>query len=296
VETILSGKKWPMDWHRGVFGHGGKLWQEVPPEPAVNIKPGLMIGYIIHDSFWNARRQFAWDDPVGERYGDICEGIEWLMGRECFIEDEKGLYCPYMYNVAGYPRGHKRGYGFIGQAHFSVLVPLLENGEEYGPDLAERVMKATFADGLREDGFAFLDHPGCQSLLYYLIHQKKDREGKAPEPVKDLRVDAIGGGKVKLSWTSPAGAVKLQARYSPRRMVANLNWDRDTREYEFHPGEYANWWAAEHLQGEPKGKSSERQEFEASGLEPGTYHFALRCWDEKNRRSGISNQVKVEVK
>ena len=84
--------------------------------------------------------------------------------------------------------------------------------------------------------------------------------------------------------------------YAARKMVPNLNYDRVTRKYEFDPTQFSNWWAAEHLQGEPTGKPREKQSLTAEGLKPGTYYVAIRSWDTKNRRSAISNQVQIEVK
>jgi len=313
TKIVHNETKWNMDWQRGAFGHGGTEWHTIPPEPPISMSARLMIGYIIHDSFWLARSRFGWDDPVGERLADICEGIEWIMERECFLTDDQGYYKDgkdvygiYHYNLSGFPRGHKRGWGFIGPAHYSVMMPILRFGEEFSDGLAERVVRSSFASGLNESGFTYLDMPGCEALMYYLLHQKKQLDGSAPEAIKDLKAESLGGGKVKLSWTTPAGAAKFQARFSTRTMVPNLNWDRDKRVYEFHPDEYANWWAAEHLQGEPVPEPGKKQEFTAdmtTGLrvpgqefKPGTYLFAVRSWDATNHRSALSNQAKIEVK
>jgi hypothetical protein len=256
-----------------------------------------MNGYITHDGLWNARMQFGWDDPAGERLGDIVEGLEWFMGREAYVEENGLVYVPSEFSLTNHPAKSTPSYKLPFESYYSILLPLLTNGEEYTPGLLEKAVKSGFAAGLREDGFTYLDHPGCQTALYYLLHQKKSRTaGAPPEGVKDLAVEALGGGKVKLTWTSPAGAAKFQARFSPRKMVPNLNYMSDKRKYEFDPKEFANWWAAEHLQGEPAGKPGEKQSFTAEGLKPGTYFFALRVWDPKNRRSAISNQVQVEVR
>ena len=208
---------------------------------------------------------------------------------------------PYQYNLNGEPLMLNAGYYTPGTAHYSLLLPKVVHGEEFAPKRIEDVVKASFAHGLREDGFTFLDHPGCQAALYHLIHRQPrgTEEAAPPKAIKDLKVEALGGGKVRLSWTTPKCAVplvKFQARYSGKRMVPNLNFDPVKLRYEFDPKQYANWWAAEHLYGEPKAEPRKRQSFEAAGLKLGTYTFAIRAWDAANRRSAISNQVRGEVK
>ncbi len=310
VRTVMSGERWPMDWNRGVFGRGGVDWTDQPEgEQVVDHAPRLMNGYIIHDSFWNARRQFEWDDPVGDRLEDICEGIQWYMAREQCMRTEDGrLFMPYRYNLNGEPLVLSTGYYTPGTSHFSLLLPRIVHGEELVADRIADLMQASYAHGLREDGFTFLDHPGGQAALYHLIHRQPEMP-EAPVPaITDLRVEPLGDGRVRLSWTTPESEVPLerfQARYSKKEMVPNLNFDPVELVYEFSPETHANWWAAEHLFGEPEAAPGERQSFVADlndgadykrePFEPGEYRFALRAWDAANRRTAISNQVTVEV-
>jgi hypothetical protein len=307
VKTVMSGKRWPMDWRRGVFGKGGVDWTTQPKgKPVPDHAPRLMSGYIIHDSFWLARTRFAWDDPAGSRLGDICEGIQWYVAREqCLRKKDGNLFMPYRYNLNGEPLMLNAGYYTPGTAFFALLLPKINHGEEFVPNRIREIVKASFEHGLREDGFTFLDHPGCQAALYYLLHQEDKLEGAPPEPVKDLKVEALGGGKVRLTWTTPADAAKLQARYSAKRMVPNLNLDPVKLAYECPPDTYENWWAAEHVFGEPEPKPGKTQSFVADlhdgadfkrmPFKPGTYTFAIRVWNAQNHRSGISNQVERKV-
>ncbi|MFO7900841.1 MAG: hypothetical protein R6V58_17490, partial [Planctomycetota bacterium] len=311
VKTVMSGKRWPMDWHRGVFGKGGIDWTAQPEGKKVpDHAPRLMSGYIIHDSFWLARTRFGWDDPAGSRLGDICEGIQWYMAREqCLRKEDGNLFMPYRYNLNGDPRMLNAGYYTPGTAFFALLLPKINHGEEFVPNRIRDVAKASFEHGLREDGFTFLDHPGCQAALYHLIHRQRRREAAPPKPIDDLKVEPLGGGKVRLTWTTPEGAVplvKFQARYSTKTMVPNLNIDPVKLVYEFPPETHENWWAAEHLFGEPEAKPGETQSFVAdltdgadykrAPFRPARYTFAIRAWDAADRRSPISNQVIVETK
>ena len=299
---------WNMEWNRGAFAYGGVDWRKAEAKPVKKWKPGLMTGYIIHDAFWNASSRFPWDDPHGDRFADVCEGIEWLIASECFMENKKqGFFLPYIYNLAGEPKVYRVGSGTVSTAQYSVLLPLLRNGEQYSDNLAQLVAKGSFAANIQEHGFSIIDHPGCQALLYYLLHQKKELDADtAPKPIVDLAVEPMKNGKVKVSWTTPANTKKYQIRYSSKKMVSYLAWDRDKRKYAFSPDEYANWWAAEHIHGEPTVEPGIRQsavvdlnmgvKIDGKDFVPGEYYFAMRCWSGKNHRSEISNQVNVNVK
>ncbi|MFW6158148.1 MAG: hypothetical protein ACOC8E_02175, partial [Planctomycetota bacterium] len=173
LKTVMSGKRWRMDWNRGVFHQTKRGWTDQPPDKQVADKPGLMTGYIIHDGFWAARTRFGWDDPAGSRLGDICEGLEWYVNRECCLRKKDGLlFMPYRYNLNGKPLALSAGYHTPGTAFYALLLPTVRHGREFVPNRIEEIVRASFAHGLREDGFTYLDHPGCQAALYHLIHER----------------------------------------------------------------------------------------------------------------------------
>jgi hypothetical protein len=139
-------------------------------------------------------------------------------------------------------------------------------------------------------------------------HPKVD--GGAPEAVKDLKVEALGGGSVKLTWTAPAGeAAWYQVKYSTSPVVERVKgWpDRsdpqpaDKTEWEakvkaFQKKQLA-FWQAVNVEGEPEpGKAGERQEMVAKGLPAGKLYFAVKSWDAVNNMSDLSNLVGLEVK
>jgi hypothetical protein len=109
-----------------------------------------------------------------------------------------------------------------------------------------------------------------------------------PAAVGDLKVEPLGDGKVKLSWTTPADAALLQIKHAARPMVKRLDLpgQKDT---------HANWWAASQVTGEPEPKAG-AQSMIVENIPVGTRVFAIRSFDAQSNRSGLSNMVKVEVK
>jgi hypothetical protein len=56
------------------------------------------------------------------------------------------------------------------------------------------------------------------------------------------------------------------------------------------------FWAAENVDGEPvPSPAGTRETCVVGDLQPGTYHFALKTWDNGPNVSGLSNVVRVEV-
>lgn len=137
-----------------------------------------------------------------------------------------------------------------------------------------------------------------------------------PEPaaaaVTDLKAEAAGGGKVKLSWTAPAGpgkAARYQVKCAPSRIVERVSgWpdrteplpkDRaewEARVAEFHKKQRA-FWAAANLPGAPAaGAAGKAETMEVSGLAAGTTYFAIKSWTAGDSMSEMSNVVAVDVR
>ncbi len=133
-----------------------------------------------------------------------------------------------------------------------------------------------------------------QEYVYLKTVPRKDPV--APAGVADLRAEALGGGKVRLTWTAPGDdgdkgqAAEYQVKYAAKQIKERSDWrTRADREISF--------WAATNCKGEPKpGDAGSAESFTVDRLAPGTHWFALKSYDEQPNQSDLSNVVKVEVK
>jgi hypothetical protein len=137
-------------------------------------------------------------------------------------------------------------------------------------------------DGLNKKAYPYVDY---NYLKYY-----PERPDKVPPAgIEDLAAEALGGGKVKLTWTSPAGKpVRYQVKWAEKPMVRRIRYpeQKDT---------HANWWAANNVKGEPKPKAG-KQSMVVEGVTLGKRCFNIRSFDAESNRSGFSNMVEVEVR
>ncbi|MHC4917297.1 MAG: hypothetical protein ACYTGB_17605, partial [Planctomycetota bacterium] len=132
------------------------------------------------------------------------------------------------------------------------------------------------------DGIPYPHRSRAYTTMY---PERADKQAR--EAIKDLAAEALGGGKVKLSWTTPADAVRLQLKHAALPMVRRPWPDRVKT--------HAAWWAAENTAGEPAPKAG-RQSMTIEGVPAGKRHFRIRSWDAAHNRSEMSNEVAVEVR
>ena len=72
-------------------------------------------------------------------------------------------------------------------------------------------------------------------------------------------------------------------------MVERLHWPEEKNAK-------ANWWAANHVAGEPKPRVAETKEsMIIEGIPVGKRYFAVRSFDAASNRSEISNMAETEV-
>ncbi len=118
---------------------------------------------------------------------------------------------------------------------------------------------------------------------------RTDRE--APAAVKDLRAQALGGGKLKLTWTAPGGApARYQLKWAEKPMVERLKWPEEK-------ATKCNWWAAHNVPAEPQpAAAGTGQSMLVEGVSAGERCFNLRSFDAASNRSAMSNMVTLEVK
>ncbi|MCG3181315.1 MAG: hypothetical protein BIFFINMI_03695 [Phycisphaerae bacterium] len=126
-----------------------------------------------------------------------------------------------------------------------------------------------------------------QSGAYTNFYPEREDQ-TPPAAVADLKAEALGGGKVKLTWTTPPDTARLQVKFTAQSMVERCT-----------PEQYAtndNWWAATHVPNEPSAEGGKAQSMVVEGVEAGAKVFAIRSFDAAGNRSPIGNQVQIDVK
>jgi len=143
-------------------------------------------------------------------------------------------------------------------------------------------------------------------LFENYAHPRSDRQ--PPDPIKDLKAEPLGGGKVRLTWTAPVdprrmpehaqlgGALvqEYQAKHAPLPIVT---WDEFYKTYPNDVGKKMSWFGAYNVAGEPKpGRPGLKQSMVVENIPAGTRCFRIRSWDASMNQSALSNEVKVEVR
>lgn len=125
------------------------------------------------------------------------------------------------------------------------------------------------------------------------------RDASPPAAITDLAAEALGGGRVRLTWTAPAdeggGTVaEYQLKHAPRPIVT---WDQFYAAYPDIVGQKYSWFGAHNVAGEPRPAApGTRQSMVLEGVPAGTRYFRLRAWDNSMNQGPLSNEVTVEVK
>jgi hypothetical protein len=136
-----------------------------------------------------------------------------------------------------------------------------------------------------------------------------------PGAVADLKAEALGGGKVKLTWTAPAGsdkgprAARYQVKHSTAKMVERISgWPDRTeplpqnrKEWEaraaaFNAAQRAFWAATSAPNPPAPAAAGGAESLTVEGLAPGTYNFAVKAWGEADTMGPMSNVAETTVK
>jgi hypothetical protein len=165
------------------------------------------------------------------------------------------------------------------------------------------------ADAVQAPGGGF----GEAAALQAFRHPKADRT--PPAAVSDLKAEALGGGKVRLTWTAPGGdgregrAVRYQVKHSTAKIVERVQgWpDRsepppaDRKEWEarataFNAKQRAFWAAATAFDAPWPQPAGSAETMTVESLPTGPSEFALKTWDGADNMSELSNVSRVDVK
>ena len=120
------------------------------------------------------------------------------------------------------------------------------------------------------------------------LPEQKKPDADPPAAIADLAAEAVGGGKVKLTWTTPADAAYLRIKWADKPMVRRLNLPEQA-------DTHANWWAAENVSNEPEARPG-KQSLVVDGIPAGVRHFAVRAFDAADNRGPLGKQATVRVR
>ncbi|MHC4916607.1 MAG: exo-rhamnogalacturonan lyase family protein [Planctomycetota bacterium] len=180
-----------------------------------------------------------------------------------------------------------RGYLLTGDRH------LLDSAVKYwnnvnGPEATvQRARLQDFA-GMGSGSF------WARQLVYALANPRQD--SRPPEAVADLKAEALGGGKVRLTWTAPKDDSGKAARYQLKHAPAPFCIMRDYR-FPEDQGKKWTWWAGYNVAGEPQpGEPGAEQSMTVEGVPAGKRYFCVRSSDASRNESALGNVLEVEVK
>jgi len=196
--------------------------------------------------------------------------------------------------------GKTRGTGFS-SSNFRVIQPLGWIYRHTGRKDYLEVVKAAVA--ARSKPWAII--PAANAAI---LHPKAD--ATPPAAVTDLEAEALSGGKVRLTWTSPRGqAATYQVKTSRAKIVERVTgWPDRTpplpinkKEWEARAAAFnarqRAFWAADNVDDEPAPRPAGAKEtMVLAGLAPGRLYIALKSWDDAENISDLSNVVTVNGK
>jgi len=243
---------------------------------------------------------------------DAMIGFADLMCHHAMLRDESGKRLGWTYAFGDYWGPYRPS--DVTDAHrisfmvsnFRVVQPL---GQIY-----QFTGRADYLDVLC-DATATLREPDLTVAAAHCAVGHPHTDRTPPAAVSDLAAEALGNGRVKLTWTAPrddaaAGkAAWYQVKCSAAKIVERVDGWPDLRDS--LPTDEAQWhlraeafnarqrafWAAHNLDGEPIPSSAgSRETMVVDGLQPGSHFFAVKTWDDGPNLSELSNVVHVEVK
>jgi exo-rhamnogalacturonan lyase-like protein len=134
----------------------------------------------------------------------------------------------------------------------------------------------------------------ARQLVYELANPRKD--STPPEAINDLAAEALGGGRVKLTWTAPKDDSGKAARYQLKHAPASFCVMRDYKFPDDH-GKKWTWWAGYNVSGEPvPNDPGKQQSVTVTGIPAGKRFFCLRSRDASNNESALGKIVELDVK
>ncbi len=277
VPNLSSG----TDWRRGFFA---SRWATDNPDPT----SGRILNSFIYAAMMP--RSYAYLHDFGDlapldrdRVRDLLDGASRFLSHEHWYEYPNGqgaltvgnFGLPYAQSVdvarnppdarlePNWWEGFKEGWN-------AFTFGYLTTGE---PEFLRRGELLQWAAAVNPNAWNFYhDWPDRQRLERLL----EEPDAFAVWRDLPLTVENLGGGSYRLTWTVPQRAGAFWVKRADRPIVAWLNFDRVTRQYQFPPASFAPFFAADNLDGEPApAAAGTAQSWVVSG-QPANASFAAR--------------------
>ncbi|PYV87772.1 MAG: hypothetical protein DMG05_16905 [Acidobacteria bacterium] len=202
-----------------------------------------------------------------EDLADALEGLAYFYMKEAYVYPQSGKpYIQYLYDTLNYV---DPGSGRVYDTGMGAAMAFELSGDTQfltlGAKLAVNVDK--------DQAFVSNSEIGNLRLLYDIQNQSQTHVGFLP-----LNVTNNGSGSYTLSWTAPSGASKYQVKFASRPIVPNLNYNKNTKAFQYNPSQYTAFWAANNVPNEPLPASpGSIQSMTLSGLSCGSScNFVIR--------------------
>lgn len=218
-------------------------------EPGIRSNKVFMTYDIMANCFWYFTPDLFADPLMYEDYQDYMLGL----GYHCLQEIIPLKHQPYLFQLdAPNPPDNS------GEYPFTLLMAQAyeKTGNTAFLDAYFPHCKGMFTIQSKERVYS----PYASKFIYN--YYNRDIVTGYISPVGNGRVDmgnatsaGVGrtGSVYTLTWTVPEGGIKgYQVKFSREPMVENLNFNQETRAYEYHPDTYDNFWAALNTAGEPE--------------------------------------------
>jgi hypothetical protein len=168
-----------INWDRGyVAGGSGSGWHDGKP----GVKADLMLGSILYDGLLNYYLFIKKDDPYKEKDLALLLKISDFMLREPYFEGTKSgrwaFWIPYVYDLTDREKS-QHSYKLVGQASFWTILPYTLTGDKKWTERMEKMVKmALFDEAGIWGSFGYMDHPGYQTMGYFLMGNDSKRKSE----------------------------------------------------------------------------------------------------------------------
>lgn len=133
----------------------------------------------------------------------------------------------------------------------------------------------------------------ARQYIWELAHPRADQT--PPAAVNDLAAEALGAGKVKLTWTAPADGKQAVARYQLKHAPCPIIPFEQFNYPDDHNKKWT-WWSGYNVAGEPKPAAPGSAESMVVHAPAGRRYFCLIAKDAASNESALSNVVSADVK